>query len=108
MTGIVEFNASVPLTVVEILDVIVVFDLVVMLDTITVVVFEIMVVLEVMVALEPVVAFDVVVFPGAIVPFTVAFVAAVVAFMGIQVCLIISAPFSAIMVVGAFVLPLTM
>jgi len=94
MTGITEFIAFTPLTTVEILDVIVVFEFLVVLDTITAVVFEVIVLLELVVTLGPV----------AIVTFIVAFV---VVFIGIHVCLIISAPFSAIMVVGAFVLALT-
>jgi hypothetical protein len=93
-TDIVEINGAVTFLVVEALDVRVV------LDFITIVVFE------TLVLLEPVVLLDVVVFPGAIVPFVVVFGAVV--FIGIQVCLIMSAPFSAIMIVGALVFPLTM
>jgi hypothetical protein len=93
-TNIAEINGAVTFLVVEALDVTVV------LDFFTIVVFE------TVVLLEPVVLLGVLVLPGLIVPFIAIFVAVV--FIGIQVCLIISAPFSAIIIVGALVFPLTM
>jgi hypothetical protein len=86
-----DFNNTVFFTSVETRDVAVLF------DTITVVVLDAVFVLEFA---------DVVMVQGVLVVFIVVFV--FVLFMGIQVCLIISAPFSAIIVVGALVFPLTM
>lgn len=72
-------------------------DVTVLFDTVTVDV------LDVTVVLEPA---DFVMVQGVLVVFVVVFV--FVLFLGIQVCLIISAPFSAIIVVAALVFPLTM
>jgi hypothetical protein len=86
-----DFNDTVSFTSVETRDVILLF------DTITVVVLYAIVVLELA---------DGLMLQGVLVVFVVVFV--FVLLMGIQVCLIISAPFSAIIVVGALVFPLTM
>jgi hypothetical protein len=86
-----DFNNTVSFTSFETRDVTVLF------DTVSVDV------LDVTVVLEPA---DVVMLQGVLVVFVVVFV--FVLFLGIQDCLIISAPFSAIIVVAALVFPLTM
>jgi hypothetical protein len=86
-----DFNDTVSFTSFETRDVTVLF------DTVTVDVLDVTVVLDLDVL---------VMLHGVLVVFIGVFV--FVLFMGIQVFLIISAPFSAIIVVGALVFPLTM